>query len=99
MFRDKPSATDAPSPPGAVPTSGQTQKVIWVRGDIEAKLVLERVRPEYPYVAKVGRIQGNVRLRVGIGSDARQLNRALALVMVIVSDGATQYWFVTPKRI
>lgn len=51
-------------------------QVVWIGEDLARSLKIKEVKPEYPFMAKNGRIQGNVILSMLIGTDGtiRQVN-------------------------
>jgi len=61
-------ASFAAAPPVGAPAP---QRQIRVGGNIQAGLLVKRVTPDYPAVAKTARVQGDVRFSAVIGKDGR----------------------------
>ena len=67
-----PVAPPPPPPPLraiAPPTPAPAQ--VTVGGDVQAGLILQKVQPVYPALARQGRIQGNVQLKAIISADGK----------------------------
>ncbi|MEQ1886400.1 MAG: energy transducer TonB [Bryobacteraceae bacterium] len=60
-----PVAAPAPAP------NGSAQQPIRVGGNIQSGLLIKRVTPEYPSVARTARVQGTVRFYAIVGKDGR----------------------------
>jgi periplasmic protein TonB len=68
-----------PSPPPTRDTTKPKQNPIRVGGQVEAAKLIFQVKPEYPLLAKMARIQGTVRLEAVISTDGTIQNlRVLA---------------------
>lgn len=64
------AALPPPTPPPAAPKPAIPQR-IRVGGNVQEGLLIHKVTPEYPTIARTARIQGVVRLSAVIGKDGR----------------------------
>jgi periplasmic protein TonB len=58
-----------PPPPPAWDTTNPKQTRIRIGGQVEAAKLIIQVKPEYPLLAKIARVQGSVRLEAVISTD------------------------------
>jgi hypothetical protein len=91
-------ASFAAPPVGSVP-SGPTASRIRVGGNIQAGLLVKRVTPVYPAVAKSARVQGIVRFSATISKDGRiQDLQAIGGPMILIPPAveAVKQWVYRP---
>jgi periplasmic protein TonB len=68
-----------PPPPAEKPApKAATPQQVKVSGEIEAGMLVHQVQPDYPSIARTGRVEGTVRLQAVIGRDGRV--RSLTLI-------------------
>ncbi len=90
-----------PPPPAAkvVAAAPSEPKQITVGGDVEAAMLLQQVRPDYPAMARAARIAGNVRLKAVIGTDGR-IKNLIAMsghpMLVDAAMNAVRQWVYKP---
>ncbi len=97
-----PVAAPPPPPPpppkvAAAPHSGPKQ--ITVGGDVEAAMLLEKVQPAYPSMARLGRISGTVRMKAVIGTDGKIKNLTAVSghpLLVDAAMNAVRQWVYKP---
>jgi len=91
-----------PPPPPPVKTVALPPIVpaqITVGGDVQAGLILQKVPPVYPALARHGRIQGNVQLKAIIGSDGKIKNLTVVSGNPLLVDAAldaVKHWTYQP---
>jgi len=80
-------------PPPAVPAQ------ITVGGDVQAGLILQKVQPVYPQLAREGRIQGAVQLKAIVGVDGKIKNLTVVSGHPLLVDAAldaVRHWTYRP---
>ena len=93
--------TPAPPPPAekAAPKKPENLQPVHVSGAIEAGLLVRQERPEYPLIARQGRVAGTVVLKAIIGRDGTV--RRLTLIsghplFVQAAIEAVRQWLYKP---
>jgi len=77
-----------PAPKAALPAAAPAQ--ITVGGDVQAGLILQKIQPVYPVLARQGRIQGNVQLKALIGIDGKIKNLTVVSGQPLLVDSAME---------
>ena len=83
---------------GSVPSTTSPQR-IRVGGNVQDNMIVEKVRPVYPPLAKQDRIEGIVRLNVSIGADGHVLDVALIEghpLLAAAAQEAVSQWVYRP---
>jgi protein TonB len=92
-----PPVSKAVAPPPPPPPAGPKQ--IFVGGDVEAAMLVERIPPIYPSLARRGHIHGSVILRAVIGTDGRIKNLTAMSghpLLVEAAMNAVRRWVYKP---
>ena len=91
------SNLDAPPPPP--PAADGTPQRIRVGGNVQQDLLISKVTPVYPPLAKQARIQGTVRMSAIIGKDGKVLNLTVVSghpLLVPAAMESVQQWVYRP---
>jgi len=101
FFSSTLSVAPAPPPPtpkvAPPPTIALTQ--ITVGGDVQAGLILQKIQPIYPGLARQGRIQGAVQLKAIIGVDGKIKSLTVVSGHPLLVDAAldaVRHWTYEP---
>jgi protein TonB len=95
----------APPPPPSkilarsVPPPPVTPRQVSVGGDVQAALILQRIEPAYPLLAKRAHISGNVVLSAVIGADGKIINLTAVSghpLLVEAALNAVRQWLYRP---
>ncbi len=104
ILHSSPSAIPAPPPPpepvqrAAVPKPAAPAQ-IQVGGNVEAARLLDAPKPRYPAMARIGRVQGEVKLDAIIGRDGRIRNLTVESgnpILAHAAVDAVEHWVYQP---
>lgn len=80
-------------------TAAPTPSIIRVGGDVQAAKLVQRVMPQYPWLARQARLEGTVRLKAIIGADGRIQNLQVLSgnpLLIPAAMSAVEQWVYEP---
>jgi protein TonB len=101
FFSNAISLAPPPPPPlkAAAPTPSAAPAQITVGGDVQAGLIIDKIPPVYPQLARVGHIRGTVMLRAIIGTDGKVKSLTASSgnpLLVEAAMSAVKHWTYHP---